>query len=196
MRLNASFRADLEWWYAFVSKWNGVALLQGVELEKERGKVEVWTDASGLWGCGALWDGKGLQVAWSEWPSFGSANISAKGGYLGLSLEGRVVVCHYDNQVVVAALRGGYCREMDMAFLLRCLFFFEARYDLVWQARFILGVENSLADSISRNRLDVLFDLYPQVCRTLVRLNLEVVRSLVLERHRTSDTWRNWLASL
>ena len=49
------------------------------------------------------------------------------------------------------------------------------------QARFIPGVENSLADAISRNRLDVLFDLYPQVCRTSVRLNLEVVRSLVLE---------------
>ena len=39
-------------------------LLQGVELEKERGKVEVWTDASGTWGCGA-WDGQWLQVAWS-----------------------------------------------------------------------------------------------------------------------------------
>ena len=38
--------------HAFVSEWNGVALLQGVELEKERGKVEVWTDASGSWGCG------------------------------------------------------------------------------------------------------------------------------------------------
>ena len=68
MRLNASFRADLEWWHAFVSEWNGVALLQGVELEKERGKVEVWMDASGSWGCGTLWDGQWLQVAWSEWP--------------------------------------------------------------------------------------------------------------------------------
>ena len=47
--------------HAFVSEWNGVALLQGVELEKEKGKVEVWTDASGSWGCGALWNGR-----WSE----------------------------------------------------------------------------------------------------------------------------------
>ena len=41
--LNASFRTDLEWWHAFVSEWNGVVLLHGVELEKETGKVEVWT---------------------------------------------------------------------------------------------------------------------------------------------------------
>ena len=39
MRLNSSFRADLELWHAFVSEWNGGALLQGLELEKERGKV-------------------------------------------------------------------------------------------------------------------------------------------------------------
>ena len=124
VRQNASFRADLEWWHAFVSEWNGVAL-QGVELEKERGKVEVWTDASGSWGCGALWDGQWLQVAWSEWPSFGLANISAKellpivvaAATWGRHWRGRVVVCHCDNQAVVAALRGGYCREMDMAFL-------------------------------------------------------------------------------
>ena len=63
------------------------------------------------------------------------------------------------------------------------------------QARFIPGVENSLADAISRNRLDVLFDLYPQICSTSVRLNLEVVRSLVLEMHWTSDNWRRWLAN-
>ena len=112
------------------------------------------------------------------------------------AVTGRVVVCHCDNQAVVAALRGGYCREMDMAFLLRCLFFLEARYDLVLQAQFIPGVENPLADAISRNRLDVLFDLYPQVCHTSVRLNLDVVRSLVLDRHWTSDTWRKWLAAL
>ena len=94
-----------------MSEWNGVALLQGVELEKERGKVEVWTDASGSWGCGALWDGQWLQVAWSEWPSFGSANISVKellpivvaAATWGRHWRGRVVVCHCDNQVVVAA---------------------------------------------------------------------------------------------
>ena len=38
--------------------WNGVALLQEVDFEKERGKVEVWTDTSGSWGSGALWDGQ------------------------------------------------------------------------------------------------------------------------------------------
>ena len=36
-----------------------MVLLQGVELEKERGKVEVWTDASGPWFMG-VW----CIVAW------------------------------------------------------------------------------------------------------------------------------------
>jgi len=33
--LSASFRADLEWWHAFVKEWNGVAMF-GVEGQ-ERG---------------------------------------------------------------------------------------------------------------------------------------------------------------
>ena len=49
---------------------------------------------------------------------------------------------------------------------------------------------DSLAEAISRNRLDMRFDLCTQVCRKPVKLNLEVVRSLVLESHWTSDTWK------
>ena len=37
------------------------------------------------------------------------------------------MVCHCDNQAEVTALGVGYCREMDMAFLLKCLFFLDAR---------------------------------------------------------------------
>ena len=164
--LNASFRADLEWWHAFVSEWNGMALLQGVELEKERKFGRMLRVHGGVVHCGMA---SGCRWHGVSGPVFGSANISAKellpivvaAATWGYHWRGQVVVCHCDNQAVVAALRGGYCREMDMAFLLRCLFFLEARYDLVLQARFIPGVENSLADAISRNRLDVLFDLYP-----------------------------------
>ena len=29
IRLNAGFRADLEWWHAFVADWNGVSMIRG-----------------------------------------------------------------------------------------------------------------------------------------------------------------------
>ena len=70
-----------------------------------------------------------------EWTSFGSGNISVKellpivvaAATWGRHWRGQVVVCHCDNQAEVAALGVGYCREMDMAFLLKCLFFLDAR---------------------------------------------------------------------
>ena len=54
IRLNAAFRADLEWWHKFVSSWNGVSMIWRESLLTPG--VEIWTDASGSWGCGAVWD--------------------------------------------------------------------------------------------------------------------------------------------
>ena len=50
IRINSSFRADLEWWYVFVASWNGVSLLK--ERRSYEGIVEIWSDAFGFWGCG------------------------------------------------------------------------------------------------------------------------------------------------
>jgi len=52
IRLNAAFRADLEWWHVFADSWNGVSMMMSESLESPG--VEIWSDASGSWGCGAL----------------------------------------------------------------------------------------------------------------------------------------------
>ena len=40
--------------------------------------VEMWSNAPGGWGCGAWWEAKWLQIAWSEWPTFVDNSIAAK----------------------------------------------------------------------------------------------------------------------
>lgn len=83
------------------------------------GDVEVWSDASGSWGCGGIWDEKWFQVSWEECPQFSSAPIAAKellpilvaSAIWGMQWKGLRVRCHCDNQAVVAVIRGGYCRE-------------------------------------------------------------------------------------
>ena len=52
IRLNAGFRADLEWWHAFVADWNGVTMIRGGELKQGERMVEIWSDASGSWRYG------------------------------------------------------------------------------------------------------------------------------------------------
>ena len=45
IRLNESFRADLEWWATFLSPWNGVSMLDGGQ--RKLPDTEIWSDASG-----------------------------------------------------------------------------------------------------------------------------------------------------
>ena len=106
-----------------------------------------------------------FQVQWSDWPGFSVAAIAAKEllpivvavAVWGRFWCGKAVRCHCDNQSVVAAIRGGHCRDPAMAHMLRCLFFLEASFNLSLSAVHVAGVNNGAADSISRNRLDNFF---------------------------------------
>ena len=59
-RLNASFRSDLCWWHSFLSSWNGFSLLRWSNPDSSF-DISIQTDASGSWGCGALFNAKWLQ---------------------------------------------------------------------------------------------------------------------------------------
>ena len=56
--------------------WNGVAM-----MSREKGPlsgVEMWSDASCSWGCGAIWATEWLQIAWNKLPNFREVPIAAK----------------------------------------------------------------------------------------------------------------------
>lgn len=48
VRLGAMARADLLWWHTFMEQWNGVCMIHHPLAPS----AEVWTDASGSFGCG------------------------------------------------------------------------------------------------------------------------------------------------
>ena len=202
IRLNAAFRADLEWWHVFVGSWNGISMM--LKESWQTPGVEIWSDASGSWGCGALWGTQWFQVAWCEWPGFATASIAAKEllpiivatAIWGSGWEGSTVLCHCDNQSVVAAIKGGYCKDPAMAHMLRCLFFLEAKFDITLTAIHLAGVDNGAADAISRNKLEVFFDLVPQAPRTACRVPKVLVERLVVQKNWISDDWRGWLRAL
>lgn len=202
IRLNVAFRADLEWWHVFASSWNGVSLMREAGLQSS--SVEIWSDASGGWGCGAWWGLLWFQVKWSEWPVFAGASIAAKEllpiivatAIWGSQWVGAVVLCHCDNEAVVAAVRGGYCRDPTLAHMLRCLFFLEAKFDVSLTAVHVPGVENGAADSISRDNLPRFFDFLPQARREPCPVPKELVRRLVVNAPWTSSVWSAWLETL
>ena len=65
IRLNASFCADLLWWQQFSESWNGVSVIPALAAID---CMQVVSDASGLWGCGAIWGQNCCQLQWpQEW---------------------------------------------------------------------------------------------------------------------------------
>ena len=68
-------------------------------------------------------------MKWSEWPVVAGASIAAKellpiiaaAAIWGPQWGGSSVLCHCDNEAVVAVVRGGYCRDPTLAHMLRCL---------------------------------------------------------------------------
>ena len=157
IRLNREARRDLRWWQMFLESWNGVSILPTV-----RPVASLTSDASGGWGCGAFTD----QQKWFQlpWPTECiDADICFKEMLpivlavmtWGHTWRGYQVGCKCDNQAVVNVLSTRYSRSSPLMHLLRCLFFFEAYYDLYITASHIPGKDNTLADYLSRDQLSL-----------------------------------------
>ena len=165
IRLNSQFRSDLAWWKSFAAQWNGVSLIMDSEHITP---VPLVTDASGSWGAGG-WSGK--QWFQMRWPQSALQQPIAAQELIpivvALALWGhawsrRRVLCYCDNQAAVAAIRSRYSRHPLMANLLRCMFFFEAKYSCTLAATHIPGVLNDRADDLSRNRADLFLSKVPE----------------------------------
>lgn len=159
VRLNREARADLEWWHRFGLGWNGASMIEpGLGAPQE----ELVSDASGHWGCGACWRGRWFQLSWEE------ANLAREWAIMPKELlpivvaavvwrkewKGKSVRVRCDNMAVVATVKSGSCKESAAMHLRRCLAFVEATAELTLAAEHIKGVDNVVADALSRNRLD------------------------------------------
>ena len=129
IRLNTGFRSDLARWNTFIAKWNGVSFLSP---PSHLSQLEITSDASGSWGCGAWHNHSWFQVQWDSRAQALSIaekelipiilTLTAWGG----AWANRRIICHCDNQVVVACLRSRTSKCKGVMHLLRCLLFIEA----------------------------------------------------------------------
>ena len=119
-----AFCSDLWWWHTFLHSWNGVSLMCWI-TDTSPPHNSIQTDASGSWGCGALFGKLWLQWKWpSEWPTTG---IMAK------ELAPIILCCavwgpllsnwqrYYSNMSVVEAIKKGSAKDDTVMHLLWCL---------------------------------------------------------------------------
>ena len=121
--------------------------------------MELTSDASGSWGCGAWHQNSWFQLQWDVRSS--GLSIAEKelipivlaAATWGGAWQGRQVLCHCDNQVVVAGLRSRTSKHKGVMQLLRCFVFVEAHFGFYLYPSYIGTKANHLADDLSRNHL-------------------------------------------
>ena len=115
---------------------------------------------------------------------------------------GKRVCCLCYNMAVVAAVNKGSAKDPMLSHLLRILAFAVAVLDMHITAYHLPGVQNALADALSRNRLRQFFSLNPQASAVPAIIPPSLKR-LVLDRklNWVSPTWMelwsdSWTAAL
>ena len=194
IRLNVEARSDIEWWWQFISRWNGISAAPSlVHLPPE---IQFTSDASGAWGCGAYWHPQWFQLKWTNMLS--NAHISVKELtpiVLAVATWGHLWHCRTiqvlsDNTAAVAAINNNSSKVRESAHLLRCLAFLSARFQCQITAKHLPGSHNNISDAISRNQLSQLWILSPQANLTPTQLSEEVIQLLIAERPDwTSQRW-------
>ena len=161
IRLNIAFRSDLMWWHMFLDAWNGIGIVQ-CQMEGPT-DVNLYTDASGSWGCEAWAGNLWLKLAWpkgkvEKWPIAVKEIIPIvlAGLLWGRRWRGKLVLAHCDNLAVVQVINAGYCKDPNLMQHVRSLFLITTHFEFILKAAHIPGKQNIAADAIFRSNL-VLF---------------------------------------
>ena len=189
IRLNASFRSDLQWWATFLPTWNGVSMMS--VPSRANHDAFMISDASGNWGCGAY----NSQGEWFQfqWPlAWASIHITIKellpivlscaiwGGYW----RGKTVKCLCDNAAVVAIINSGRSKDDRAMHLMRCLTFL-AHHSTNIFAEHLPGKDNVAADALSRDNLPLFCQQVQRAAQLPMQLPQELILALV-----THQQWR------
>ena len=164
--LNHEARADLRWWLRFLPPWSGTSLF----LESHWSPapdMELYTDASNL-GYGAYWAGKWFNNTWTTpqahhtiaWKELFAILVACS--TWGALWARKRIVFHCDNAAVVAIWQRGSCRCPHLMALVRHLFFLAANGHYHVGISHIPGVNNCIADHLSRFSMHAFRHAAPQ----------------------------------
>ena len=196
IRLTLVAQADIRWWRTFTTNWIDCLLLP-------HPSIHVFSDTSGLFGCGAFATPMGwFQLQWP--PSWDVDNITVKellpivvaAAIWGRAWRGQLVLFHCKNMAVVEMVKHGTGRSAAITHLLRCLFFYTAHFGFQQSITHISGAANMAADGLSRNNLSIFSSLFPKVPQCLIpKTVLDLLVSIRPDwgSHTWISTFRNSL---
>jgi hypothetical protein len=150
-------QSDLKMWLLFLQKFNGTAIIPE-QFWYENRDLQLFTDASGEIGFGGYFDGKWFQGEWPvackaakhsiAWLEFFPVVVAIV--LWGDLLKGKRIIIRSDNAAVVAILNKQTSKCPAIMSLLRFFVLQCLKYNVAFSARHIPGIDNNLADALSR----------------------------------------------
>ena len=130
-------------------------------LKAENPDLEVTSDASGNWGCGAFSSGEWFQLQWDS--SMTTVHITIKelipiaiaAMLWGNKWARKTVRAFCDNMAIVHVLHSRQSKDQDIMHLLQCLSLVECCFDFILVSKHLPGKLNILADALSRDKLSL-----------------------------------------
>lgn len=174
--LDDDAQLDIQWWVDFVSTWNGRSIFHDVEWTRSP-DINLFTDASDC-GYGAYCDGLWFFGQWQA--SFAAEPIMVRELYpiaaacvvWGPSWKGKRLLFHCDNLAVVDTWKKGSCRNKRVMALIRLILSLAARFNFILYIQHIPGVDNSIADALSRLQMSRFRQLAPNATEKPVQVPL------------------------
>ncbi len=201
IRLNKQAKSDIMWWHCFIEQWNGLSMM--TDDRKSHPDICLMSDASGSWGCGAFVHSSWFQLKLPE--SFQGLHITIKellpivmaAAIWGEQWQNKSVLCRCDNLAAVHIINSGTSSDAHALALLRCLHFVTAKFNIILSAVHLPGVDNVLADALSRDNLAYFFLHNPQASPlpSLIPVPLmDLLASTNLDW--TSPSWNSTFSSI
>ena len=123
------------------------------DTQRYSSDITVYSDASGSWRCGALWQQKWFNLPWSAQLQTCSTAVKelvpvvvAAALYVS-QWRGKIVTFRVDNTAVAEVLNSTSCRDSHLMHLVRLLVFLTSYHNFWFTASHIQGKQNTLADA-------------------------------------------------
>ena len=165
-----------------------------------RNPTQITSDASGTWGCGAFYNSFWFQFSWLQ--ILQDLHITIKellpivmaAAIWGDHWQNKSVQCRCDNLAAVHIINSGTSSNAHAMALLRCLHFITAKFNNILSAVHLPGVDNELADALSRNNLAYFLSHNPQASPLPSLIPTPLVDLLTMDW--TSPSWNSTFSSI
>lgn len=170
IKLSESFRKDVAMWQIFLDHWNGCNFFLDTKIAQSP-DLHFFTDASGRLGYGAFLNNHWFQGKWSlihhshkeqqsiAWKELFPIYLACM--VWGPQWSGKRIMLWCDNQSVINILNSKSSKISKIMDLVRKITVQTLICNFTLTSQHVPGVDNSIADALSRFQMDKFFKLAP-----------------------------------